>query len=512
MTFSLFLQPPSPPGMDVSRDYAGGFGTAAPSSRKDYGHWPWTVPHVNLMYSAGLLVERGYDIAYVDAQAERMNLRTTVEEVCGHKPRMIVSVVNLPSLKGDGNLLRELRSRCPDAKVVSIGTICRVLPEEVASMGFSDIVVIDEPEGVIPNLADSIQNEDELERVKGIGIVRGGQLVRTEPATEAIDLKSLPWPPYDLMPTKYYCDASFGANANCLPVWASRGCPMPCSFYCPHSLAVGKKIRLRPSEDFVNEIEYLNHKFGISSFILRDQLFSTHPKKVEEICDLIVSKKLRIQWLCEQRFDAVDEKLLRRMKKAGCKRLHLGLETGDPELLFRVGKPGTEVAKVKEAVKIIKRTGITPMTHLIVGLPGETNQTLQNTLNLIREVGITRLNVNIATPYPGTPLYEYARDNGLIEMADWSDLTSFRSVMRTEELSTADLEEWKKYISERFLGDTFPQRMMYLMRSRGIIDYLRHNLSFVFERPSLLLKLFESYLQTHDVEEARRMLVENTTQ
>lgn len=505
----LFLQPPSPPGMEVTRDYAGGFGIAVPSQRSGYGHWQWSIPCVSLMYSAGILARQGYDVAYVDAQAERLSGEATIERVCKIKPMIIVAVVNLPSIRGDAELLKQLRTKCSDSKLICIGSVCKVLPDELAKMNFADFLVLGEAESVLPDLVRNIAHDGGIEKVKGLSIVNNGEPHRTRPSTEMADLASLPWPPYEIMPTTSYYDVIFGAKTNCLPIWASRGCRMPCSFYCPYPTGLGNKIRVRPTRDVVKEIVYLNRRFGISAFIFRDQVFSANRRRAEEMCDLLIGEKLKIQWVCETRFDTVNERLLKKMKRAGCRRVHFGLETGDPELLYETGKPGMKLSTVKETIRIAKKVGIPPMTHIILGLPGETPQTVKNTIATLREIGITNVNVNIATPYPGTPLFKVASEKGLLETKDWTQYSSYKSVMRTESLSTAELERLRDSLPGDLLGTTIGQRWLYLCKSREIIDYSSTLLQRLIQNPSLSLEFMRSYISTGSLRETERRLKES---
>jgi radical SAM superfamily enzyme YgiQ (UPF0313 family) len=495
--------------MVVTRDYAGGFGVAVPSTRRNYGHWQWAIPYVSLMYSAGSLTSQDYDVEYIDAQAEGLNAETTIARIRQSIPKIIVAVVNLPSIKGDAHLLRRVKKECPDSKLICIGTVCKVLPRELAEMDFADAIVLGEAENVVPKLTQNILDNGDMERTDGIGIVDRGELQRTNESREVLDLESLPWPPYAIMPTAKYYDMMFGLKTNCLPVWASRGCPMPCSFYCPYPVGLGRRYRIRPSGDFVDEIEHLNREHGISAFIFRDQIFSSRSDRAEEICEMLIDRRLRIQWVCETRFDMVNQKLLKKMKKAGCKRLHFGLETGDPGLLQKIGKPGMKLSTVKEAVRLTKKAGIMPLTHIIVGLPGETRETIQNTMRTLREIGVANVNVNIATPYPGTPLHKYASERNLLETTNWSEYSSFQSIMRTESLSTEELEEFRTSISEDLLGTNLRETFFYLCKSRGIIDYAKTILTYIRQKPSLPLQFLKSYPFSGNLRKTRQSLMES---
>ena len=486
MTSVLFLQPPSPPGMDIIRDYAGGFGVAARTERNDYGHGKFSLPHVSLMYSAAVLREQGYDIMYVDAQAERLNAEDTIARVCGVRPDVIIATVNLPSIYADGHFLQRLKSRCSGSKLISIGTVCQVLPEVLGGMNAVDIVVSNEPESVLPNLVKCLHEESSIAKIAGIGIVQDGQLTKTKPSSRKVCLENLPWPPHDIMPTRRYRDPFFGAMARFFPIWGSRGCPMPCSFYCPYPIGMGRTIRVRPGDDLVAEMVHLYRDFHVKAFMFRDQVFSAREDRAIEICDLLMDRKLRIQWECETRFDMVSKRLLRKMKKAGCRRIDFGLETGDPSLLREIGKPGMDMSTVKKAVSMTKEAGIRPLTHLVLGLPGESPATVQKTLETLRDLGISNISVNLATPYPGTPLFQYAKKHELLESEDWSRYTSFDAVMRTEQMSAMELQESKESLARNLFGNTLFEKAVYLCRNKAIIDAMRTNLLRIsHERSSL---------------------------
>jgi anaerobic magnesium-protoporphyrin IX monomethyl ester cyclase len=475
--------------MDVFRDYAGGFGVAHPTERGDFGHGPYSLPNVSLMYSAGVVSRLGWQVTYLDAQAERLNLESTLTRATKCKPDVIVSIVNLPSIHKDSEVLSRLKSSLPHTITIAIGTVCRVVPEDIAALSAFDILVHGEAESILPALLNRIQDDTKIDDIDGIGVVTDGKLTMTEPSRDLVDLDELPWPPYNIMPTSLYRTFTFKTKS--LPVWASRGCTMPCSFYCPYPVGMGKSLRFRDIEDFVEEIAHLNQNFGIPAFIFRDQIFSSNIGRAEEICELLIGKKLKAQWLCETRMDMVNETLLRKMRKAGCKRIHFGLETGDPEHLRRIGKPGMKISTVKEAIRLTKEAGVMPMAHLLLGLPGETHDTIRQTLKAIRELGLTQISVNIATPYPGTPLFRYAEEKGLLETEDWSHYTSFRPVMRTEEMTAQELEAARVFISENFLGTTLAQRILYLCKNKGIIEAIVRRSQNFWNEPSSIVPILK---------------------
>jgi radical SAM superfamily enzyme YgiQ (UPF0313 family) len=484
--------------MDVTRDFAGGFGVAARTARNDYGHGIFSLPYSSLMYSAGILRRHGYEIHYIDAQAERLDAPATIARVRRAEPDVVISVMNLPSIYDDARLLGLIKDECRDARTVNIGTVCRVLPNEVASAGAGDVIILGEPELVLPCLVKAMMNDVDIGGVQGIAIVQDGLVTVSNASTALVNVQELPWPPHDVMPTTLYRDGYFGPRTRFFPIWASRGCPMPCAFYCPYPVGMGRKIRYRPSVDVVNEMEHLNHNYGVTAFLFRDQLFSSRPEKAEEICDLITERRMRIRWICETRFNLVTERLLKKMKKAGCERIHFGLETGDPHLLETVGKPGLRMQTVRNAVRMTKQAGIKPLTHIILGLPGETPTTVRATLATLRELGIVDVSVNLATPYPGTPLFNHAKNHGFLETEDWSKYTSFSPVMRSERMSISELEASRALILENLFGGTPFEKVRYLCKNRQIVEFLSDKVVSARDDPVSFLRFLQSFLVRRD--------------
>jgi len=164
-------------------------------------------------------------------------------------------------------------------------------------------------------------------------------------------------------------------------------------------------------------------------------------EKTHRLCDEIVRRGLKFQWVVETRLDRVNEELLRKMKQAGCVRIHYGLESGDPKLFSRVGKDqaGDRMEQIIRNFQLTEEIGIHPHMFVLIGLLGESEDSIGRTVEVIRRIKPLTLQVAIVTPYPGTPLFEEARKKGLLSTEDWSRYTGFNAVSRTEDLTTEQL-------------------------------------------------------------------------
>lgn len=406
------------------------------------------MPNMILSHSTGVLRAAGHEVEFCDAQVERLDERGVLDRIGSIEPDMLVTCLNLPSLEGDRTLLRLVRDVYPKLPIVASGTVCRTLPEEALRGGLVDLSPMSEEETVIELAANSVAEGRSVSAAPGGLTWKDGRLIPSGPAPPSRTLDELPFPAYDLLPMKAYKMNLLGRVVQYAPIYSTRGCPYPCS-YCPYPIGFGSRVRYRTPSRTVQEIEIV-HDLGSEGLIFRDQTFTLNRKHAEALCDHIVAKGLGMGWVCETRVDLITSELLRKMRAAGCRGINFGMETGDPELLKSVGKPGATVEDLSRAVSLTRKAGLLTHMHLIVGLPGETWQTIQRTLETLHELKVDNADFNIITPYPGTPLYSYAKEHGLLEAKSWSQFTGVDSVMRTEAMTIDELKQAQLYLDWAF--------------------------------------------------------------
>lgn len=447
----LLLNLPNPPGCSVYRGYAGGFGTAGNA------HGDVLFP-VYLLYGISAIKKSGCMYSVLDAQAMNYSCTRVINEVKKIAPDVLISWISLPSIYEDLKLIDAIKKASPDTIIAGLGTICNVMPEEVLFNSNADIAV----EGRYPhynlisnlvNLLNNNQNTpDVFNNIPGARYKINGQIVHSplKPCDENLDQLSLD--AYYELPVKRYLGGITdinGSRVECLPVVTGTGCPFSC-MYCPYPIGYGKKVIQKSVDNIITEISFLKNNFGIKGFVFRDQLFTYDKERIIRLCDEIVKNDLDVKWLVEARADQVDKELIMKMKEAGCFRVHYGVETGDPEMLANVGKPRLNVEIIKNAFRMTREAGIYTLAHMIIGLPGENQNTLKNSLNLLCHLCADEINLNIATPYPGTLLFEVADKKGWISTRDWSKYTSFEAVMKTDELDIDTLVNARKNIKSKF--------------------------------------------------------------
>lgn len=447
----MLLNLPNPPDRNIYREFAGGFGTLGPLSSE-------VLLPTYLVYGASAVERSGCLFEILDGQAMKYDSSRIVDEVRKVQPDILITWVSLLSLHYDLKVLCEIKKAMPNTLIIVLGVVSNVMPEKVLNNGCVDLTI----KGSYPHynlvsnlvwkFSDNPLNEDTFGLIAGAFYRDGERIIHStiEPCSENLDNLSLDQ--YQKLPIEQYVSnygMKDGSTARCIPIVTAVGCPHSC-IYCPYPVGYGKKVQMKSIENIINEIIFLNEKFGIDGFLFRDQNFTRSKKLVLAFCDAILDHGLNVNWLIESRVDQVNKDLLLRMREAGCFRIHYGVETGEPEMLARTGKPGVRIEDIKKAFMMTKEAGIFTVAHMIIGLPGESKDTLENTFNVLCEVDPDNVNLNILTPYPGTELFKLAMEQGWIISEDWSEYTSYNAVMVVNDLEIEQLNKMRQEIKNRF--------------------------------------------------------------
>jgi len=312
-------------------------------------------------------------------------------------------------------------------------------PEECLADPNIDFVVIGEGEITTSELVNTLEkgNTMDLKKIEGIAFIENGKTVITSPRPPIEDLDSLPFPARHLLPMdKYFADVKeTPLRGEISKPWTTmittRGCPYDCVF-CTVHIVMGKKWRSRSPENVVDEIEQLIQTYRIRQIDFYDENMTLDKKRMENICDLIVEKKLDIDWYTPNgvRADTLDLNLLRKMKKSGCKRIRVAPESGVQRVVDQIVKKNQKLTEVEKAVVLAKKVGIKVGCFFVLGLIGETKEDIQETINYaykLRKLGADKFYFSIATPIYGTELYEQAKQGGFLR-----DNFSYESLAATE--------------------------------------------------------------------------------
>ncbi len=403
---------------------------------------------LSLAYIGAVLRKVGFEIKLLDCVAEKIKIDALLEKLSEFSPEIIVFNTGFPSIKGDMQIARRIKEKFPETKIAGIGVYPTLFEKEfLKEFRAVDFGVMGEPEWVLENLAKSLEKNLPLEKIKGLVFRQGGNLqVNKNQDFSENDLNLLPYPTRDLLKNEAYRLPTNGQKFTLLNI--GRGCPHSC-IYCTASLYYGKKFRKRSVENVLGEIEECLEKFHIDNFLFWGESFTLEPDYGEALCDEIIKRKLKITWSTTSRVDTLNEKLLTKMKQAGCVLLGLGLESYDQKILDNM-KKGTNREKIEKAIALVKKSGIKSMGHFIFGLPGETQETAEKTINFALRSQIDFAQFYCAVPYPKTELGKIGKEKNWIETQDYSQFDLTKSVMRNEKLSAKEIRKIRDRAYRRF--------------------------------------------------------------
>lgn len=394
------------------------------------------MPPLGLAWIAAVLEQDGHNVSILDAHAERLGLERIGPLLDSLGDLDIVGITATTALIANAlEIARIARIKCPNARVVLGGVHPTVLPEEVLGEPAVDIVVRGEGENTMRDLSA----EKALDQIDGISY-REGHTIRHVPDRPLIkDLDTLPFPAYHQLPmSKYHPAAGASKRRPAISMLATRGCPGRCTF-CYRIF--GPRLRVRSGLKVAEEVKYLQENFGIREICFYDDTFTVAKKQVYAFCQALEEMKIDLTWVCFSRIDSVDEDMLRCMKQAGCHQILYGVEAASPEILHNIGKRANpELAEHK--IQLTKKAGIDVRISLMLGNPGETEQTMRETLDYAIRVDPVVAMFNITTPFPGTEMFDWAEKNGYLLTRNWEDYDLAHPVMNLPTVSAEKVQEF----------------------------------------------------------------------
>lgn len=359
-------------------------------------------PPLELLNCAAILEADGHRVRIVDAQAEALTPGQVALRV-GSAEAVVVSSSALdrwqcPSFELQPVLavVEPLRSRA--GQLFLTGFHGTVRPEAMLEMTRLDAVVRGEPERTVQELAAGRPWEE----IPGLTFLRDGRAVST-PDRPPLEMTSLPVPAFHLVDPKHYRYEVLGPRFMVLE--GTRGCPYPCTF-CSRVIQ-GHSIRRKTVEQLGHEVEVAVGKHGVRNIYFIDLEFTASPELAEGICRYILGQNVSVRWCCQTRADQVDEPLLRLMHHAGCRLIHFGIETGSPRIAEQIRKK-ISTQQQRTALELARGVGMETLCFFLLGHPGETEEEMQQTISLARELNPTYASFHRVSPYEGAPLYDQA--------------------------------------------------------------------------------------------------------
>jgi anaerobic magnesium-protoporphyrin IX monomethyl ester cyclase len=380
---------------------------------------------LGLGYIASIARAEGHNVHILDINA----FEYSNKEVEGFVRTLEFDVVGIGGLTTTYKYVKWLagtiKAHRPHVPIAAGNMVSTAHPELLLRNSKVDIAVIDEGETTFKELLAAIKTNQGLSKINGIFYKDNGAIVKTAPRQRISDLDSLPFPAWDLFPMDRYLHNPILLDT--VAISAGRGCPYECTF-C--SRPFGRRVFYRSAKSIIGEIKELKKRYRIKSTGFSDDLFLVNRNIVLEFCDRMISEKLDVKWCASARVNLVDDKLLRIMRKAGCVSLGFGFESGSQSVLNRM-KKGVSVKQAKEAIRVTKRAGIRITGSFIFGMPGETRDTIRDTLNFIKKTRPPIYRFFYATPYPNTELYEIAKRMGRLPADEDKYVESLGEMNRT---------------------------------------------------------------------------------
>nr|WP_294517247.1 B12-binding domain-containing radical SAM protein [uncultured Rhodopila sp.] len=477
MTGILIVQLPSPPRQNVFREWSGGMGTALDSARESAGHDRgfYDIPYSAYLYIARDLQQRGLAFRYYDFQAARDFDHAAFDSMLlDQQPKILITQLNLPSFEHDIELVVRARRIVPGLKVIVVGAAGKWFRQRILCAGVADVVMEGSEELLVSaNTAALLaQRPDDLQ---GCSVRRDQAVISLPTRTPLTTLDFVDFPAYELLDfSRYESDHYFGGRYRYATVFTSKGCPYRCG-YCPYPYGFGNRLIYRSPALVGADIARLKAEFAVGQILFRDQVFTINPKHARAVCEELIRRDLGVVWLCETRYDLIDQDMIDLMWRAGCREIHYGLESADETLFAATAKSDgpKSLALFEQVIGWTKARGMRAHVHLIVGMPDESRRSVRNTSAWLRRVQPDSVQIGYFMPYPGTPLFEELRASGElgdVEAIAWGSLGAFSNpVIRTRHLSIEQVRKARHRISVDWRYTLADRLINRLRRAAGML-------------------------------------------
>ena len=404
-------------------------------------------PSLGLGYIAAVLERGGVGVQILDANAECVSPAKLAQYLLerGWQPKHIGITATSHTIATALAMAMACKEALPTSAVTLGGVHPTVLPEETLACDAVDFVVRNEGEFSYLELVTGRS----VEGIEGLSYKRDGHQFHNPPRAPIAELDQLPFPAYHLMPThKYHPTLGTYRQLPAMGVIGSRGCPFNCT-YCASPAFWGRKVRFRSAGNILEEIALLVKKYGVREIQLLDDTFTVAKERFRTFCELLSRADFRITWSCNSRVDSVDADLLKLMKSTGCHSISYGIESGDEGMLERI-KKRISLGQARTAIALTKKHGITCRASFMFGNPGETRKTIEKTVQFAMETMPDFVVFNIIRPYPGTEVYDWARQMGGLMREKWYMAPESGAIMTLPDLSRQDLVKAQSQAMRRF--------------------------------------------------------------
>ncbi|MBI3305390.1 radical SAM protein [Candidatus Parcubacteria bacterium] len=400
---------------------------------------------LDMAYIAALL-RADHEVRLLDANIFGYDVDRTLEEIEAFRPDAFVltsTPVNrweCPNSHIDS--VYELINRARIENTILTGSHGSVTPEWMLRKCNVKYVVRGEPEMIVKNLVETIAAGGDPKTVKGISFREGEGFRHTEDAPRVENLDAMPMPAYDLLPMERYRYSFSDLPQPFSIMLTSRGCPYHCTF-CLKVMSKDKFI-WRSTKSVIDEIQYLQQNFGVRSVYFQDWEFVINKPRVHELCDALIREGIKVRWGCNVRAnDFFFKDLIKKMADAGCVRVNIGFESGSQKVLNSI-KKAIRIQDLETAIEFTRALGIKLGMYALINAPGETKETIRETMAFLAKHHIDAMNFNLTIPYLGTEMHERLKQLKPQAEVNWDNVEDYAGLVDTE-LSPVAARFWQRH-------------------------------------------------------------------
>ncbi|MCB0309290.1 MAG: radical SAM protein [Bdellovibrionales bacterium] len=373
-----------------------------------------------LAYATAVLEREGLDARIYDFPARDWGVKEYEDLIGLEQPDFIVLDSTTPSIFSDIDCAAIAKRKAPHTKIIMVGPHASSTPEETLRNGAGaiDVIAVGEYDYTVRDVILSYPN---IKDIPGIVWWNEGNIEKTTPRALISDLDELPYPAWHQLDLLKYFD---GTKLHpYVDIFSGRGCPHKCTFCLWPQVMHGHKLRLRKPENVVDEMEWVIRicpevvKGG--EFFFEDDTFTLHKPTALGICEEILRRGMNVTFSVNARVDTADLEMMKLLKKAGCRELLVGFESGDQTILNNIEKRAT-VDQAREFMARTKQAGLDVHGTFVLGLPGETRETMRKTIDFATGLGLHTLQFSAAMPFPGTAYFDYTQQKGYLHTTDWN--------------------------------------------------------------------------------------------
>jgi len=455
-----------------------------PSQLMIYGTpMPQAYPPLGLLYVGAVLEKDGHEVTFVDIDVDGFDDAKLESYVREYGPGMVGVSTTTPSMN-DALHAAEVVKRATDAPVVFGGIHPTIAAQECMESEYIDIVVKGEGEITAVELARALEKGGDLSAIEGVLFKKKGKVVENGDRPLIEDLDTIPFPARHLLnrPEKYTPADAMRTPAT--PIITSRGCSGKCTFCCTKQI-FGRKYRFRSVDNIIAEIDYCIGRYGMKEFHIADDNFIAHRQRTIDFCKRVVDGNYDLGFFFFNglRADFVSPEILKALKSIGVFSVGYGVESGNQAILDRI-KKGLTLDKLRYAFRISKEEGFKTWAFFIIGLPGDTPETIRDTIDFAKELDPDFVKFLILKPYPGSEVFNELKSLGLIENFNYTMYGVYTApVHRLEEMTSAEILYWqKRAYREFYLRPKVILRHIMRIRSLTQLKVDIHSGVFIFKK------------------------------